>query len=47
MTKLGWRMIDLDEINYGAKPVFRRAFFFFQRILVALEDQMKAKYNAK
>lgn len=43
MTKLGWRIIRLEENSYGAAPVFRRAFLFFQKILFAIKNPIKTK----
>lgn len=44
MNKLGWRIIRLEENGYGASPVFRRAFIFFQKILFAIKDPMNKRF---
>lgn len=45
MTKLGWRIIKLEEHSYGEEPVFRRAFLFFRNIMFAIKDPKKPKWN--
>lgn len=44
MNKLGWRIIKLEEHSYGAAPVFRRAFLFFQKVLFAIANPMNKRF---
>lgn len=45
MNKMAWRIIKLSESSYGTSPVFRRAFLFYQSILLAMRDPTNQRHK--